>query len=117
MNAYGMAKWPTRLARIPLPHESTIIARCQSMRTVHGRAAEPWSYSESVAYLNNVERVRKHRVTVPSPLCQSPPVRCSNPPPRASEATGSPCRPTLTHPCELDQPKQRGAVSFKEVEA
>jgi hypothetical protein len=27
------------LARIPLAHEATIIARCQSARSVHGRAA------------------------------------------------------------------------------
>jgi hypothetical protein len=57
-----------RITASPLPHEANIIARCQSMRSVHGRAAEPWSYAESVAYLRNAERVKRHNVTVPQPL-------------------------------------------------
>ena len=56
-----------RLPHSPLPHEANIIARVQSMRTRNGVRAEPLSYEASVTYLRNVERVRKHRVTVPAP--------------------------------------------------
>lgn len=52
----------------PLAHEATIIARCQSARSVHGRAAEAWSYEESAAWLRNAARVKRHGVTVPQPL-------------------------------------------------
>lgn len=74
MTAYGMAKWPDRLARIPQAHEGAIIARVQSMRTRNGVRAEPLSYEASVTYLRNVERVRKRRVhvTVPRPLNARP---------------------------------------------
>lgn len=71
------------LARIPLAHEATIIARCQSARSVHGRAAEAWSYEESAAWLRNAARVKRHGVTVPKPLCRpaqestSTPVECA----------------------------------------
>lgn len=58
------------LARIPLAHEATIIARCQSARSVHGRAAEAWSYEESAAWLRNAARVKRHGVTVPQPLSE-----------------------------------------------
>lgn len=68
MTAYGMAKWPDRLVRIPQAHEGAIIARVQSMRTRGGVRAEPLSYEASVTYLRNVDRLRKHPVTVPQPL-------------------------------------------------
>ena len=67
------------LARIPLAHESTIIARCQSARSVHGRAAEAWSYEESDAWLRNAARVKRHGVTVPQPLCRSAQENTSTP--------------------------------------
>lgn len=56
-----------RIVASPLPHEATIIARVQSMRTRNGVRAEPLSYEASLTYLRNVERVRRHRVTVPAP--------------------------------------------------
>lgn len=68
MNAYGMAKWPDRLARIPQAHEGAIIARVQSMRTRGGVRAEPLSYEASIIYLRNVDRMRKRGVTVSRPL-------------------------------------------------
>ena len=68
MSAYGMAKWPDRLVPIPQAHEGAIIARVQSMRTRGGVRAEPLSYEASVTYLRNVDRVRKHSVTVPQPI-------------------------------------------------
>jgi hypothetical protein len=55
-----------RIVASPLPHEANIIARVQSMRTRNGVRAEPLSYEASVTYLRNVERVRRHRVTVPA---------------------------------------------------
>jgi hypothetical protein len=72
MTAYGMAKWPDRLARIPQAHEGAIIARVQSMRTRGGHVPEPLSFAESQAYLRRVDRVRKRGVTVPQPLNASP---------------------------------------------
>ena len=55
-----------RIKASPLPHEANIIARVQSMRTRNGVRAEPLSYEASLTYLRNVERVRRHRVTVPT---------------------------------------------------
>ena len=81
MSAYGMAKWPDRLARIPQAHEGAIIARVQSMRTRGGVRAEPLSYEDSVIYLRNVDRVRKHGVTVPQPINASLPRDSATTPP------------------------------------
>ena len=56
------------IAANSLGHEAVIIARVQSMRTRGGVRAEPLSYEASVTYLRNVDRMRKHGVTVPQPL-------------------------------------------------
>jgi hypothetical protein len=86
MTAYGMAKWPDRLARIPQAHEGAIIARVQSMRTRGGHVPEPLSFAESQAYLRRVDRVRKRGVTVPQPLCQPAPQQRTTPPSRGRGA-------------------------------
>ena len=86
MTAYGMARWPERLARTPQAHEGTIIARVQSMRTRNGMRAEPLSYEASVTYLRNVDRVRKHGVTVPQPLNASLRSDSAQPLPHATAA-------------------------------
>lgn len=66
MSAYGLSKWPARLARTPIAHEYGVIARVQSMRTSGGKVAEPLTYEASVAYLRDAARER--RITVPQPL-------------------------------------------------
>lgn len=76
-----------RLTASPLPHEANVIARVQSMRTRNGARAEPLSYEDSIAYLRDAER--KHRVTVPQPLCQPAPQQRTTPPPVAVARAGS----------------------------
>lgn len=78
-----------RLPPSPLPHEAAIIARVQSMRTRNGVRAEPLSFEASKTYLRNVERVRRHRVTVPQPLCQPAPQQRTTHPPVAVARAGS----------------------------
>ena len=76
-----------RLTASPLPHEANVIARVQSMRTRNGARAEPLSYEDSIAYLRDAER--KHRVTVPQPLCQPAPQQRTTPPPVATVRAGA----------------------------
>lgn len=78
-----------RLTASPLPHEANIIARAQSDRTRNGVRAEPLSYEASLTYLRNVERVKRHSVTVPQPLCQPAPQQRTTPPPVATVRAGS----------------------------
>jgi hypothetical protein len=69
MSVYGYTRERARTLHItasPLAHEAPVIARVQSMRTRGGVRAEPLSFEASITYLRNVERVRRHRVTVPA---------------------------------------------------
>ena len=89
MSGYGSSAWPKRLAPIPQAHESAIIARVQSMRTRNGRRAEPLSFEASVTYLRNVERVRKHPVTVPQPLHAGTPAGAVHTSPERAQESGT----------------------------
>lgn len=86
---YGLSLWPARLAPIPQAHEQNIIARVQSMRTRNGRRAEPLSFEASVTYLRNVERVRKHGVTVPQPLRAGTPAGAVHTAPDRAQTSGN----------------------------
>lgn len=88
-----------RIVASPLPHEANIIARVQSMRTRNGARAEPLSYEDSIAYLRDAER--KHRVTVPQPLCQPAPQQRTYSPPVAAARAGS--IPRIPQPAHDDE--------------
>lgn len=111
MSAYGMAKWPDRLARIPQAHEGAIIARVQSMRTRGGIRAEPLSFEASVTYLRSVERVRKHRVTVPQPINAGLSRDSANPSlPATARLAGSPLPSRIS--CDREHEHSAGRQSF-----
>lgn len=91
MNAYGFlgAHKLAALPRMPLAHESTIVARVQSMRTRNGKRAEPLSFAESQAYLRRVDRVRKRGVSVPQPLHAGTPVGAVHTSPERAQESGT----------------------------
>jgi len=78
-----------RITASPLAHEGGVIARVQSLRTRGGRVPEPLSYSESVAYLRRVERVRKRPITVPQPLHAGTPAGAVHTSPERAQESGT----------------------------
>jgi hypothetical protein len=118
MNGYGFAGGHklASLARIPLAHEGNVIARVQSMRTRNGCVPEPLSFEASIQYLRNVERVRKHRVTVPAP--RNSQCRPAPPPHREGEScavaaqAGSPL--PFGSSCDREHEHSAGRQSFND---